>query len=136
MVEKWVQSELWLVYDAVLSILGWKARRESVLACRRAALSKNRRPAARTPPPPHTTMESPHPDERPLKKRRFFSDDQPPVQVPPVPNNADQAEDGTSLDGFDVGTLQAIVGELPLPTLQQLKKVSGSDVQRGRHMPI
>jgi hypothetical protein len=37
------------------------------------------------------------------------------------------------MDGFDVGMLQAVVGELSLPTLQKLKDVSGNNVERGMH---
>ena len=95
-------------------------------------------------------MESPHPEERPLKKRRFFAEDSSPVHVSPVrpasPQSSVQSAtspievDGSEGDaqhredygGFDVATLQAIVGELPPSTLQKLKAVSGGDVQRGR----
>lgn len=98
-------------------------------------------------------MESSHPDERPVKKRRFFIEDSspapvrskpanvPPSSPPPQPqDNEDEAiPDRTNGDNgeddfgsFDVGMLQAVVGELSVPTLQKLKDVSGSDVQRGR----
>lgn len=94
-------------------------------------------------------MESPHPDERPPKKRRFFADDSSPVQVRSKPSDqAPQAlssptivpvsdqkrttgHDAGALDGFDVGMLQAVVGELPVSTLQTLKHVSSSNVERG-----
>ena len=103
-------------------------------------------------------MQSPHPDERPLKKRRFFTEDSSPVQVrskpadlppssPPPPPPLQQPQDsepppieGTSngaqqdFDGFDVETLQAIVGELSISTLQKLKDVSASNVERGMHV--
>ncbi|KAJ4343674.1 DNA helicase rad5 [Ascochyta clinopodiicola] len=97
-------------------------------------------------------MESPHPDERPAKKRRFFAQDSSPAQVrskpsnplqqsPPSPPHApsspthipDEREADqitASLDGFDVGMLQAVVGELSSSTLQKLKDVSGSNVER------
>ncbi|PVH95751.1 hypothetical protein DM02DRAFT_617679 [Periconia macrospinosa] len=92
-------------------------------------------------------MESPHPEERPLKKRRFFAENPSPVQKPPIrpvsphaavpPANELSPEDNDAgksapqdLDGFDVGMLQAIVGDLPLDTLRKLKDVSGSDVQK------
>lgn len=92
-------------------------------------------------------MESPHPDERPPKKRRFFAEeDSSPVQVRSkpsdqapqspssptiVPDGTSAGEDAGSLDGFDVGMLQAVVGELPSSTLQTLKHVSSSNVERG-----
>lgn len=93
-------------------------------------------------------MESPHPDERPPKKRRFFvDDDSSPVQVRSkpseqapqalssptiVPDGTSTGDDAGALDGFDVGMLQAVVGELPSSTLQTLKRVSSSNVERGR----
>jgi DNA repair protein RAD5 len=93
-------------------------------------------------------MESPHPDERPPKKRRFFAEeDSSPVQVPSkpsdqaphspssptiVPDGTITGDDADALDGFDVGMLQAVVGELPSSTLQTLKHVSSSNVERGR----
>jgi DNA repair protein RAD5 len=95
-------------------------------------------------------MESHHPDERPSKKRRFFTEDSSPAQVrsqrptsrPPTPPPAveDDAQpqietngavDAAETNGFDVGMLQAVVGELSLPTLQKLKDVSGNNVERG-----
>jgi DNA repair protein RAD5 len=95
-------------------------------------------------------MDSLHPDERPAKKRRFFTEDSSPVQIrskppssrPPTPPlaaehdaEAQPEEDGTeearAMDGFDVGMLQAVVGELSEPTLQKLKDVSGNNVERG-----
>lgn len=92
-------------------------------------------------------MESPHPDERPPKKRRFFAEeDSSPVQVRSkasdqaprspssptiVPDGTSAGDDAGSLDGFDVGMLQAVVGELPSSTLQTLKHVSSSNVERG-----
>jgi len=92
-------------------------------------------------------MESPHPEERPLKKRRFFTENSSPAR-PASPSLVSAAVvransplgisdgnvevlSGETLDGFDVETLQAIVGELPHTVLQQLKRVSGGDVQRG-----
>ncbi|XP_014553130.1 hypothetical protein COCVIDRAFT_29575 [Bipolaris victoriae FI3] len=98
-------------------------------------------------------MQSPHPDERPSKKRRFFTEDSSPVQVrskpvdlppsssppppPPPPQDSEPAPtEETSngaqpdFDGFDVETLQAIVGELSISTLQKLKDVSASNVER------
>lgn len=99
---------------------------------------------------PNTTMETSHPEERPLKKRRFFAEDPSPVHVSPIrpaspqpsvgsvvspldiPDRDRGIQDGGDMGGFDVGTLQAVVGELPAPTLQKLKAVSGSNVQRGR----
>jgi DNA repair protein RAD5 len=98
-------------------------------------------------------MESPHPDERPHKKRRFFTEapaaqkhpkrpasrsKTPPPPPPDVEGVAQPqpesngTEDAGQSDGFDVSTLQAVVGELPLPTLQKLKDVSGNNVERGR----
>jgi DNA repair protein RAD5 len=95
-------------------------------------------------------MESPHPDERPAKKRRFFTEDSSPAQVrskqpnprpqssPQVPSSPShipderaRGEDAAALDGFDVGMLQAVVGDLSESTLQKLKDVSGSNVERG-----
>lgn len=91
-------------------------------------------------------METPHPDERPLKKRRFFTEDSSPAQVEPVrpaspqspiPRATSAHEDAGKAEedfgAFDVGMLQAIVGELPLSTLQTLNVVSGGDVQRGEY---
>lgn len=96
-------------------------------------------------------MESPHPDERPAKKRRFFAENSSPAQVrskhrsspplsPPqasssahVKEEEGQGNDAAALDGFDVGMLQAVVGELPYATLQKLKDVSSSNVERGDH---
>ncbi|KAF1921482.1 SNF2 family N-terminal domain-containing protein [Ampelomyces quisqualis] len=94
-------------------------------------------------------MESPHPDERPHKKRRFFTEDSSPVQVrpeqpspraatpPPVARSNGPAQceaqapaDADVMDGFDVGMLQAVVGELSQPTLLKLKHVSGNSVER------
>ncbi|KAF1847045.1 uncharacterized protein K460DRAFT_413854 [Cucurbitaria berberidis CBS 394.84] len=96
-------------------------------------------------------MEMSHPEERPTKKRRFFAEDSsppqaraeapnsPPHSTPPdattaveIPDetNSKAKQDGGNWDGFDVGMLQAVVGELSLATLQKLKDVSGSHVQR------
>jgi DNA repair protein RAD5 len=97
-------------------------------------------------------MESLHPDERPAKKRRFFTEDSSPAQVrskPPSPPpqtpppagehdaqaqaqpEEDRPDDTGAMDGFDVGMLQAVVGELSAPTLLKLKDVSGNNVERG-----
>jgi DNA repair protein RAD5 len=92
-------------------------------------------------------MESPHPDERPLKKRRFFAQESSPEQLrsqrptssPPPESRSpiqvqDGAEDGQDAGGppdFDLDMLQAVVGELPSDVLAKLKDVSGNDVQRG-----
>lgn len=97
-------------------------------------------------------METPHPEERPHKKRRFFAEESSPIHVSPVRPASPQASvrstgstvnvnggeddngltyNGEDMSGFDVGTLQAIVGELPQSTLQKLQAVSGGDVQRG-----
>ncbi|KAF9700575.1 hypothetical protein EKO04_001832 [Ascochyta lentis] len=87
-------------------------------------------------------MDSPHPDERPAKKRRFFAEDSSPAQVrskpPPhapsspirIPDEREQSHNAAAPDGFDVGMLQAVVGELPSSTLQKLKDVSSSNVER------
>ncbi|EOA87305.1 DNA helicase rad5 [Exserohilum turcicum] len=95
-------------------------------------------------------MQSPHPDERPPKKRRFFEEDSSPVQVrtkpadlplsssppsqpqdPRAPPAEEHGNGGdTDFGAFDVEMLQAVVGELSNATLQKLKDVSGSDVQR------
>ncbi|KAI8931945.1 hypothetical protein NX059_010846 [Plenodomus lindquistii] len=90
-------------------------------------------------------MESPHPDERPPKKRRFFTEDSSPVQVrskpprspahspPPhaaTPDGRNENGDNGAGDGFDFAMLQAVVGELPEATMQKLKDVSAGDVQR------
>ncbi|CAO2655269.1 Nn.00g103330.m01.CDS01 [Neocucurbitaria sp. VM-36] len=96
-------------------------------------------------------MDSPHPEERPLKKRRFFAEDSSPAQIraqpphspphspPPVAaqaletldeSNGRDNQHGQGVDGFDVGMLQAVVGELSHATLQKLKDVSGGDVER------
>lgn len=101
-------------------------------------------------------MESPHPDERPQKKRRFFQEHSSPVHVAPVrpaspasaaspstlrdsfdsaPTLPDiplgHADNEKGLEGFDVAMLQAVVGELPHASLLKLKDASGSHVQRG-----
>ncbi|KAL6703519.1 DNA helicase rad5 [Coniothyrium glycines] len=79
-------------------------------------------------------MESLHPDERPSKKRRFFAEESSPSQVRPKPANASPRspppQHGGALEPFDVGMLQAVVGELPEGTLQKLRDTSGGDVQR------
>ncbi|KAF1966697.1 hypothetical protein BU23DRAFT_543945 [Bimuria novae-zelandiae CBS 107.79] len=101
-------------------------------------------------------MESPHPEERPHKKRRFFQEDSSPLQVSPVrpaspassipspskasfdsaPSQPDKTlakvdgENEGDLGGFDADMLQAVVGELSQMTLLKLKNVSGGDVQR------
>ena len=86
-----------------------------------------------------------------MKKRRFFIEDSspapirskpldvPPSSPPPQPQDDGAIPDRTNGDrgqehfgSFDVGMLQAVVGELSVPILQKLKDVSGSDVQRGR----
>jgi DNA repair protein RAD5 len=93
-------------------------------------------------------MESTHPEERPMKKRRFFTEDsspapvrtkapKPPPSSPPpqheaTPDESNGNGEETDFGSFDVGMLQAVVGDLSVPTLQKLKHVSGSDVQRGR----
>jgi hypothetical protein len=102
----------------------------------------------------NSTMESPHPDERPLKKRRFFAENSSPAQIrtkqpspppqapPPQAESSEETQtadngsnDAPSMDGFDVGMLQAVVGELSVTTLQRLKDVSGNNVERGRRNP-
>ncbi|KAF1829723.1 hypothetical protein BDW02DRAFT_573724 [Decorospora gaudefroyi] len=95
-------------------------------------------------------MESPHPDERPLKRRRFFITEDsspapvrktapspPPSSPPPQPADAaERRDENTSNDedaefgSFDVGMLRAVVGELPTATMWTLKDASGGDVQR------
>jgi DNA repair protein RAD5 len=95
----------------------------------------------------HNLMESPHPDERPVKKRRFFIEDSSPTQAQSNPTNPPPSspppqgtetqdesngnDNDTDYGSFDVGMLQAVVGELSTPVLQKLKDISGSDVQRG-----
>ncbi|KAI4694326.1 hypothetical protein J4E81_006542 [Alternaria sp. BMP 2799] len=90
-------------------------------------------------------MESPHPDERPVKKRRFFIEDssppqpeskpiEPPPSSPPLhaADTPDESNGNEEADfgSFDVGMLQAVVGELSHTVLQKLKDVSGSNVER------
>jgi DNA repair protein RAD5 len=91
-------------------------------------------------------------EERPHKKRRFFAEDSSPVvqsiqHYSPVatpepshgdatspidiPSDAEGAQNHATSDGFDVGLLQAVVGELQPDVLQKLKSSSGGDVQRG-----
>jgi hypothetical protein len=117
-------------------------------------------------PLPYTnpTMDSPHIEERPHKKRRFFAENSSPVHTAPVRHpsppppvaspdptptsiaspigvQSDNAavQDGGGhgggleggLEGFDVGLLQAVVGDLESSVLQKLRHVSGNDVQRG-----
>jgi DNA repair protein RAD5 len=94
-------------------------------------------------------MESPHPDERPAKKRRFFTEDSSPVQIrtkqspelapppspPPAADSHEEAPaDGPGMDseGFDVAMLEAVVGNLSISTIKKLKDVSGNNVERGR----
>ncbi|KAF1944721.1 hypothetical protein EJ02DRAFT_397555 [Clathrospora elynae] len=87
-------------------------------------------------------MESSHPDERPHKKPRFSEIGSSPELVlnpdnlrresPPL-QHADESnghENGGNYGSFDIGMLQAVVGELSAATLQKLKDVSRSDVQR------
>ena len=95
-------------------------------------------------------MESPHPDERPAKKPRFFiEDDSSPLQVrsnptdpppppssPPLygagrPDESNGNDEETDFGSFDVAMLQAVVGELSATVLRKLKDVSGSNVERG-----
>ncbi|KAI4614385.1 hypothetical protein J4E83_007038 [Alternaria metachromatica] len=91
-------------------------------------------------------MESPHPDERPVKKRRFFIEDssppqpqskpiEPPPSSPPLhaadaPDESNGNDEEADFGSFDVGMLQAVVGELSTTVLQKLKDVSGSNVER------
>ncbi|KAH9871371.1 hypothetical protein IAQ61_005550 [Plenodomus lingam] len=91
-------------------------------------------------------MQSPHPDERPSKKRRFFTEASSPAQArstnphspphsPPPPQAASPEKSSTGADNgethdFDFAMLQAVVGELPEATMHKLKDVSGGDVQR------
>ena len=94
-------------------------------------------------------MESPHPDERPAKKPRFFiEDDSSPLQVrsnptdppppssPPLygtgrPDESNGNDEETDFGSFDVAMLQAVVGELSTTVLRKLKDVSGSNIERG-----
>lgn len=109
-----------------------------------------------TTPPFSNVMDSAHLDERPHKKRRFFAENSSPIAVTPirhpspppfaspdptphgiatspapVPDDNKEDHDGASLEGFDIGLLQAVVGELAPSVLQKLKDISGNDVQRG-----
>lgn len=98
----------------------------------------------------YNMIESHHPDERPSKKRRFFTENSSPAKakpkrktsrqptpppaaehVAPTHDEAIENGDAAEMDGFDVGMLQAVVGELSQPTLQKLKDVSGNNVERG-----
>lgn len=102
----------------------------------------------------NNTMESPHPDERPHKKRRFFTEESSPVvesiqryspspaaspesphddaiSLDPTPPDGVGAQNGEISDGFDIGLLQAVVGELSPSVLEGLKRRSDNDVQRG-----
>jgi hypothetical protein len=95
-------------------------------------------------------------NNRPHKKRRFFTEDSspviqsiqrytpPPVASPkrprgdisspvPIPSDGEEQENGDDYEGFDVGTLQAVVGELSPSVLQKLKTQSDNDVQRGSY---
>jgi DNA repair protein RAD5 len=100
-------------------------------------------------------MDAAHIDERPHKKRRFFKEDSSPVvqsiqrfPTPPpptaspeiahntpsspvcVPSDDKEVKNEEKEDGFDVGLLQAVVGELSPSVLQTLKSQSGGHVQR------
>ncbi|CAN9222768.1 unnamed protein product [Alternaria alternata] len=93
-------------------------------------------------------MESPHPDERPAKKPRFFIEDDssppqvrsnptdpPPPSSPPLygagrPDESNGNDEETDFGSFDVAMLQAVVGELSTTVLRKLKDVSGSNVER------
>ncbi|KAF2468800.1 uncharacterized protein BDR25DRAFT_289704 [Lindgomyces ingoldianus] len=104
-------------------------------------------------------MDSTDLDERPLKKRRFFAEDSSPIAVrshhhssprartpefaSPLPaphgdaaslmentSSGEEGRVGANIDGFDVGLLQAVVGEVPPSVLETLKSMSGNDVQR------
>ncbi|KAF2734464.1 hypothetical protein EJ04DRAFT_576865 [Polyplosphaeria fusca] len=90
--------------------------------------------------------------ERPHKKRRFFAEDSSPASVQPIrensppqfaspepsqpnsplelPSDAQQTQEGASLEDFDTGLLQAIIGDVDADVLQSLQEQSGSDVQR------
>lgn len=94
-------------------------------------------------------MDAPELEERPHKKRRFFTEpsssieSQPsshdsPLQSrsasPSVKEGPDEGENTNqveSMEGFDVDLLQAVVGELSTSVLQTLKNLSANDVQRG-----
>lgn len=138
----------WWVDDAIMPI-PWK--RVLPVASRRVG-PNNYVPTQHDHKHHDSAMESPHPEERPLKKRRFFTEDSSPAQPrskrlsprpqtppPAVDDHAQvQVEDSGvenegAMDGFDIGMLQAVVGELSLPTLQKLKDVSGNNVERGMH---
>jgi hypothetical protein len=138
----------WLVHDMTLSCRSresafWRSTRRLLTNVAAHSLHHQRNH--------HNTMESPHPDERPHKKRRFFTEDSSPIQVrtkqpsprpqtpPPAVDSNEQVkaeangqQDAGDVDGFDVGMLQAVVGELSMPTIQKLKDVSGNNVERGR----
>ncbi|KAF2106206.1 SNF2 family N-terminal domain-containing protein [Lophiotrema nucula] len=92
-------------------------------------------------------MDAPGLGERPHKKRRFFAEDSSPPAVQPVrhetppqsptpaqpseiPSDGDQDANGGIQDGFDVGLLQAVIGEVEPSVLWVLKDRSGNDVQR------
>jgi len=97
-------------------------------------------------------------EERPAKKRRFFVED-PPIDgrsvIPDAPTpdeSADNApqihtpqsssrptspgqsnENSIALNGLDVETLNAIVGEeLSFEIVEKLRKLSGNNTERGR----
>jgi DNA repair protein RAD5 len=84
-------------------------------------------------------------DERPVKKRRFFVDDEPVIdsssrkessltdEVNALPEihqeDADSAEGGF----FDADSFTAIVGsEIPPNALRELQQKCGSDIQKGK----
>ncbi|KAG9191285.1 DNA repair protein RAD5 [Alternaria panax] len=75
-------------------------------------------------------MESPHPEERPKKKPRFFIEPpSSPPKVPSPPLDGSNDED-TDFGSFDVGMLQAVVGNLSILVLRKLKDLSGGNVER------
>jgi len=134
------------LYDAITSI----TRSRHVKARRRDWTNWAHARKAQHQHAQHNTMESPHPDERPVKKRRFFIEDssptqpqskpfEPPPSSPPphaaeTPDESHGNEEEADFGSLDVGMLQAVVGELSHAVLQKLKDVSGSNVERG--MPV
>jgi hypothetical protein len=108
-----------------------------------------------------STMQSPTMDDRPSKKRRFFSEDSSPLthrfhRYSPTPEPAPLPPTGPTVkqesphhikketeeetlpklsnefDGFDVALFQAVVGDsVPQAVLKRLKQISNNDVQKG-----
>lgn len=98
-------------------------------------------------------MDTPDLDERPVKKRRFFTEDAPELQlfssppspatsepshvassqIPDGPRTPENHTNGITKDDFDVNLLSAVVGtDLSDDVVQILRKASEGNLERGK----